>query len=165
MNYPTSLIIRLITPFIISYSLLGKIIYPATIFSSSIILNLIGIKSFIFSPYLITLNNNIRFSEACAIISAYFLLLLLVVLTKDISFKKRLKIFLIGSIVLFIINIIRILVLIYILETRGFDSFQQTHDIIWLVLGSILVSLTWIGLIRHYKIKSIPIYSDIKYLL
>lgn len=165
MNYPTSLILRLITPFIVSYSLLAKIIYPATIHSSSIILNFIGIKSFIFSPYLITLNNNIRFSEACAIISAYFLLLLLVVLTKDISFKKRLKIFLIGSIVLFIINIIRILVLIYILETRGFDSFQQTHDIIWLVLGSILVSLTWIGLIRHYKIKAIPIYSDIKYLL
>ena len=70
-----------------------------------------------------------------------------------------------GSIIILTINLARILSLIYILENYGFNAFQQTHDFLWLILGSVLVAFTWIFLIKHYKVKSIPIYSDIKYLL
>lgn len=165
MNYQLSLISRLLIPFIISYSLLEKVFFFLTIHTSYYLLNLIKIKTILISPYLITFSNYIRFSSACAIISAYFFLLLLIILTKDISFKKRIKMFLLGSLMMFLINIARIIVLILILERNGFNAFQQAHDIIWMIMGSVLVALIWIFLIKVYHVKSIPIYSDIKYLL
>ena len=165
MNYYASLGLRLLTPLIITYSVLEKIFYPLTIYIPYYILNLLKVKTFIFQPYLITSSSYIRVSDACAVISAYFLLLILVIITKDISLKKRIKIFMFGSIIILTINLARILSLIYILENYGFNAFQQTHDFLWLILGSVLVAFTWIFLIKHYKVKSIPIYSDIKYLL
>ncbi len=164
MYYP-SLIIRLLVPFIISYSLLDKVFYSATIYSSYFFLKLLSYQAFIIQPYIITADNYIRFSQACAAISAYFLLLLLIILTKDIKLKTRIKMFLLGSAIILAINLIRILILIAVLETQGFDAFQQAHDVFWIIFGSLLVALTWIFLIKHYKIKSVPIYSDIKYLL
>ncbi len=164
MYYP-SLIIRLLVPFIISFNLLSKIFYPATIYSSYFFLKLASYQSFIISPYIITTENYIRFSQACAAVSAYFLLLLLIVLTKDIKLLTRIKMFLLGSIIIFSINLIRILILITILEKYSFNTFQQAHDVFWILFGSLLVALTWIFLIGLYKVKSIPIYSDMKYLL
>ncbi|MBS3150857.1 pacearchaeosortase [Candidatus Woesearchaeota archaeon] len=163
--YYLSLIARLLIPFIITINLLDKLIYPATIYSSYFILRLINYQAFIIQPYIITAGNYIRFSQACAAISAYFLLLLLILLTKDIKLKTRIKMFLLGSIIIFSVNLIRILTLIAVLEKQGFNAFQQAHDIIWIIFGSLLVALTWISLIKHYKISSIPIYSDLKYLL
>lgn len=163
--YYLSLIVRLLTPFIISYNLLDKVFYSLTIYLPYFFMKLINYQAFLISPYIITENNYIRFSEACAAISAYFLLLLLIILTKDIKLKTRIKMFLLGSIIIFSINLTRILILIAVLETKGFNAFQQTHDIIWIIFGSLLVALTWIFLIYHYNIKSIPIYSDLKYLL
>lgn len=163
--YYASLIIRLLIPFIISYNLLEKIFYPITIYIPYFILKILNYQVFIFSPYLITSENYIRFSEACAAISAYFLLLLLIVLTKDVKLKTRIKMFLLGSITILTINLTRILILIMVLERYGFNTFQQAHDIFWIIFGSLIVALTWIFLIKHYNIKSIPIYSDMKYLL
>ncbi len=163
--YYISLIIRLLVPFIISYNLLDKIFYSLTIYLPYLLMRLINYKVFIAQPYLITSSNYIRFSEACAAISAYFLLLLLIVLTKDIKLKIRIKMFLLGSLIIFSANLARILILIAVLETKGFNAFQQAHDIVWIVFGSLLVALTWIFLISHYSTKSTPIYSDLKYLL
>ena len=164
MYYPY-LIIRLLIPFIISYDLLAKIFYSSTIYASYFFSKLINYQAFIIPPYIITSSNYIRFSQACAAVSAYFLLLLLIVLTKDIKLKTRIKMFLLGSVIIFTTNLIRILILIAVLEKYGFDAFQQVHDIFWIIFGSLLVALTWIFLINHYKIKSVPVYSDIKYLL
>ncbi len=163
--YYISLIIRLLVPFIITSNLLGKFFYPLTIYLPYFLLKLINYQAFIIPPYIITSENYIRFSQACAAISAYFLLLLLIVLTKDIKLKTRIKIFLLGSVIIFTINMARIIILIAVLEKFGFSTFQQTHDIFWIIFGSLIVALTWIFLTRYYKIKSIPIYSDIKYLL
>jgi len=163
--YYISLMIRLLVPFIISYNLLTKIFYPLTIYFNYFLLKLISYQVFIIPPYLITSENYIRFSQACAAVSAYFLLLLLIVLTKDIRFKTMIKISLLGSAMIFAVNTARILILIAVLEKYGFNTFQQTHDVLWIIFGSLLVALTWIFLARYYKIKSIPIYSDIMYLL
>ena len=163
--YYLSLIARLLIPFIVTYNLLDKIFYSFTIYLPYILMKLVNYQVFIARPYLITSSNYIRFSEACAAVSAYFLLLLLIVLTKDIKLKTRIKIFLLGSVIILSVNLVRIVVLIAVLETQGFDAFQQTHDILWIIFGSLLVALTWIFLINHYKVKSIPIYSDLKYLL
>ena len=163
--YYLSLTIRLLVPFIISYNLLGKVFYPLTMYTPYFLLKLIDYQAFIIPPYIITSENYIRFSEACAAVSAYFLLLLLIVLTKDMKLKARIKIFLFGSAIIYLANMARILILIMVLEKYGFSAFQQAHDVFWIVFGSLLVALTWILLTRHYNVKSIPIYSDIKYLL
>ncbi|MBI2507411.1 pacearchaeosortase [Candidatus Woesearchaeota archaeon] len=163
--YYIQLIIRLLIPFIVSYNFLGKIFYPLTIHFPYYLLRFLKYQVFIIPPYLITSENYIRFSEACAAISAYFLLLLLIVLAKDIKLKTRIKIFMLGSAIIYIVNMARILMLIAVLEKYGLSAFQQTHDILWIIFGSLLVALTWISLVRRYSIKSIPIYSDMKYLL
>ncbi len=163
--YYLSLTARLLVPFIISSSVLGKVFYPLTIYSSFFFLKLASYQVFIIPPYMITTENYIRFSQACAAISAYFLLLLLIILTKDIRLKTRFKMFLLGSAIIFSINQIRILILTAVLEKQGFDAFQQVHDVFWIIFGSLLVALTWIFLINHYKVKSIPVYSDMRYLL
>jgi len=163
--YYLSLTARLLIPFIITYNLLDKIFYSLTIYLSYLLMKLISYNVFIIPPYLITSSNYIRFSEACAAVSAYFLLLLLIVLTKDIKLKTRIKMFLLGSGIILSVNLVRIVILIAVLETKGFNAFQQAHDILWIIFGSLLVALTWIFLIHHYKTKSIPIYSDLKYLL
>ncbi|MBI2105521.1 pacearchaeosortase [Candidatus Woesearchaeota archaeon] len=165
MNYYGNLIIRLAVPFIISYQFLNKIFYNATIYFPYFFMKLINFQVIMIRPYLVTQNNYIRFSEACAAVSAYFLLLLLIVFTMDMKLKARTKIFLIGSLIIFSANMIRILLLIFILEKKGFNAFQQVHDVFWIIFGSIIVALTWIFLTRFYKIKSIPIYTDVKYLL
>lgn len=164
-NYYFTLILRLLTPFIISYKVLNQIFFPLTLKSTYLIYHFLNPPLFLFDSYLITFNNYIKFTPACAAISAYFLLLLLTISTKDIKLLTRTKIFLLGSLILFIINLIRILTLLFILERYGFNLFQQIHNFLWIFLGSLLVALTWILLTHHYKIKSIPIYSDLKYLL
>jgi exosortase/archaeosortase family protein len=165
MDYYPTLILRILTPFILSYELLSKFILPLTLNTSYYIYRLFDPQIFLIDNYLITFNNSILFTPACAAISAYFFLLLLTVFTKDIKFLIRLKIFLIGSLTLFIVNIIRILVLIFVLERSGLSSFEQTHNFFWIFFGSLIVALIWIYLTKYYKIKSIPLYSDLKYLL
>jgi exosortase/archaeosortase family protein len=165
MNYYKTLVLRLALPLIISYSLLSQIFHPLTLYTSYIIIKTFNSSVTILSPYLITFSNYIRFSQACAVISAYFLLVLLLAFTKDISFKIGLKILSLGSLIIFTTNIIRILILIFVLETHGFNTFQPIHDIFWVIFGSLIVALTWIILTRFYKVNSVPIYSDLKYLL
>ncbi len=163
--YYLSLMLRISIPLIISVNLISKFFYPLTIYPPYYLLKIMNYQVFIIPPYIITLENYIRFSEACAAISAYFLLLLLIILTKDIKVKTGIKIFIAGSAIIYIVNMARIFLLIAILEKYGFSAFQQTHDILWIIFGSLLVALTWISLSRYYKIRTIPIYSDVKYLL
>src|SRR3989344_7679756 len=160
MSYYRNLVVRLAVPFIISYQVLNEIFYNATIYVPYFLMKLANYQVIMIQPYLITQNNYIRFSEACAAVSAYFLLLLLVVFTKDIKIKARIKIFLIGSLIIFSVNVARILLLIFILEKKGFSAFQQSHDVFWIIFGSFAVAFTWIFLTRFYKIKSVPVYSD-----
>ena len=95
----------------------------------------------------------------------YYLLLLLTTLTKDIKLEKRLKIFFYGSLTIFIINIIRIVFLIILLDNKSYNLFKASHNFFWSIIASILVASIWIYLTKKYKIRSIPIYSDLKYLL
>ena len=103
-----------------------------------------------------------EFIEACAATLAYILLGILILLTYGISLKKGIKLFLIGSLLIFIANLIRIEVLIYILVNYGIDYFNTLHLFIWKIVSSVYVALVWIFLCYKYKIKGIPVYSDIK---
>ena len=166
MEYKKKLVIRLILAALlaVSYSLLYKILIPITLYPSFYILKLFYKAEL--SNTLITIENySLTFIPACAAASAYILLGILILLTKGIKLKTGLKMFLLGSSLILIANIIRIEALILILINFGKNYFETLHLFIWKVLSSVFVALVWIFLIKFYKIRSIPIISDIKELM
>ncbi|MBU2639678.1 MAG: pacearchaeosortase [Nanoarchaeota archaeon] len=165
MHYYFSLIMRILTPFILSYELIQRITLFLTTNLSYLILKLINQNTFLIDDTLIYNETYIKFIPACAAASAYFLLLLLVVLTKDIKLKKRLKIFLLGSFIILLVNLFRITILTLILDNFSYNLFKTIHMFFWSIIASILVAFIWIYFTKKYRIRSIPVYSDLKYLL
>ena len=106
-------------------------------------------------------NNKLNFIPACTAASAYLLLALLTLTTK-IEFKKAGKIFLLGSLLILVANIIRIDMLIITLIEFGSKAFETIHLVFWKILSSIYVVLVWIFLTKWFKIQNIPMYSDAK---
>lgn len=164
MNYNYSLIIRILLPFIISYEIIQKVTLYLTINVSYLLLRLINSDTFLIDDFLSYNETYVKLIPACAAASAYFLLLLLTVLTKDIKLFKRFKIFFTGALIIFSINILRIMFLIIVLNKYSYNLFQTTHMIFWSIIASLLVAIVWIYLTKRHKIKSIPVYSDLKYL-
>jgi len=112
-----------------------------------------------------TINFNGYFFElapACIALSAYYLLLILNFST-PMSFRKRVYSLLFSFSLLFAINIARIVILLLIF-TASENLFYRIHFITWFFLSSLVVFLIWIFTIRIFKIKEIPVYSDIKFL-
>ena len=168
INYEYKLIFRVLiaTIFSIFINLFYIIFFPLTyypiyyffkILNYNVILQTVS-SSLIFSNVIVT------FIEACIAASAYYLLLLLIVATKDISFKDSVKMFLLGSLLILILNIVRIIILIFILLYSGTDFFNAIHIFFWQFISTIYVAGVWIFLVWKFKVKNIPIYSDLKYL-
>ena len=108
---------------------------------------------------------NLDFVPACVATSAYYLLSLLVLLTPGIKLKNRFYLFLSGSFLIFLMNVIRIDILLYVLVEFGENWFDKIHIFFWHFVSSIYVAAVWIFLSYKFKIKSIPVYSDFKFLL
>lgn len=109
-------------------------------------------------------NSSIEIIDACVAGSAYFLLFLLNILTRDIKIIKRIYVLLFSFACLFLINILR-LVLIIPLFLNNFAWFDFTHKFFWFVLSIVFVVLIWILSIKIFRIRGIPVYSDVKRIL
>jgi len=107
---------------------------------------------------------SLAFVDACSASSAYLLLFILTFITKGIMLKKRLFMLLNGSILILGLNLARILILVTVLVNAGVNYFENLHIFFWKIVSTIFVFFTWIYLIKKYKIKSIPVYSDYKQL-
>ncbi len=97
---------------------------------------------------------------ACVAGSAYYLLLILN-LTTPMKISKRIYSILFLFIGFLIINIIRIAVFA-LLVPRGYQYFDITHELTWYFGSTIMVVILWFANILIFKIREIPIYSDIK---
>ncbi len=106
-------------------------------------------------------NNKLNFIPACTAASAYLLLILLI-LSIDLNLKKTIKVFLTGSLLILVANIIRIDILIISLVEFGSGAFETLHLFFWKILSTIYVVLLWIFLTKIFKIKEIPVYSDLR---
>jgi len=164
MNYKKGLLIRIVLLLIIPYGLFKIIIYPITKY----------LVYYINLPFFdISLNGSqfmiegftLDFITACAAITAYYLLFLLLITTKNIKLIKFVKIFFLGSLIILLANISRIEILFYLLTNYGINTFDKVHVLFWDVLSTIIVAGTWIFLVYHFKIKNVPVYSDIKTLI
>ena len=167
MLYKYKLAIRLTIAFLslIFYKLFYIILIPLTFYSSYYILKLLNFSPTITDNIIKISNYNLKFIPACAAVSAYLLLVLLITLTKNISFKKSLLIFITGSFLILAMNILRIELLIIILIKYGADYFNTLHLFFWKILSTVYVALLWILLTKLFKIEKIPVYSDIKFLI
>ena len=103
----------------------------------------------------------IEIIPACVAGAAFYLLLILTLSTPNVKPITRTKAILTAIAILFALNITRILILIPLIKS---NYFQTIHWLTWHVASTIFVVATWLVIIKIYKIKSIPIYSDIKYL-
>lgn len=114
---------------------------------------------------IITPDYFLNFVDACIAGSAYFLLALLILFTDKIRFRERLYMFLLGSLMILSFNVLRIEILFYILFNYGANIFQSIHLIFWKFLSTIFVFLTWIFLIKKFRVKAVPVFSDYKRIL
>ncbi|MEK6879716.1 MAG: pacearchaeosortase, partial [Nanoarchaeota archaeon] len=107
-----------------------------------------------------TIKYGFKFIEACVAGSAYYLLLILNLSTPKIQLKTRIKAIFFSFAAFFIINLIRVIILVLVFFTSP-DSFVLTHKLFWYALSTLFVVLIWIAETKIFQIKAIPIYSDI----
>jgi exosortase/archaeosortase family protein len=104
----------------------------------------------------------IEIAPACVAGAAFFLLLILVFSTAEITPRRRFIVLVTSFTILFVLNITRILVLVSLI---GSTNFEQIHWVFWHIVSIVFVVATWIAMTYLYKIKTVPVYSDIKYLI
>ena len=59
-------------------------------------------------------------------------------------------------------NILRIDLLIFVLLEFGSDLFDKIHLVFWNFISGLYVAFVWIFLVKKFKVKSIPVVSDVK---
>jgi hypothetical protein len=123
-----------------------KLFFPANLTGTTIILK----------------DSSIQLVRACIAGSAYYLLLILN-LTTPMSLKKRIPSIIFSFSAFLFINIIRILIF-SVLFLASFSFFNLIHLIFWYFLSSFIVFLIWIINIKIFKIRAVPIYTDLRFL-
>ncbi|MAH49410.1 hypothetical protein CMI37_26545 [Candidatus Pacearchaeota archaeon] len=140
--------------------ILYKLLKPLTIHAVAALMSLFTHIS-ISDNLIISERVIIEIIPACVAGSAYYLLLILVLATPKINLSKRIKILAFTFLALFILNIARIIILA---STTSSTYFHATHLIFWYFISTIFVAGIWIASVRLFKIKSTPIYDDLKFL-
>ena len=104
----------------------------------------------------------IEIIPSCVAASAY---LLLIALNLSIPMNKKQRIYSLTFSILsfFILNLLRIIILT-VLFVNEYILFESIHEFSWYVLSTIFVVVIWLLSVKIFKIKSIPIYSDILFL-
>jgi len=136
------------------------ILTPTTIHTVNTILS-IFIHTTLINNFIITATNIIEIVPACVAGAAFYLLLFLIFTTADIKPRTRFLATITALISFFILNIIRIVILFFLTNNTYFSTI---HWIFWHLISTIFVIAIWLSVIKIYKIKSIPVYSDFKYL-
>lgn len=155
----------LITASIFTIPIFYTILKPATVWFLSFILKLfynISVQgNFLFFP---SFNASIEIINACVAGSAFFLLLILNLSTRKIGILKRIFLFVFESILLFLFNVVRLLIIVP-LYLNGSSSFQIVHQIFWYGLSLLLIILIWLFGAWVFRIREVPVYSDIVWIL
>lgn len=142
-------------------SLFYKILLPLTIFPSSLLLDLFY-NPFVVGSIIFVAGARIEIIGACVAGSAYYLLLILN-LTIPMRVRQRVSSLIFSLLCLLVLNILRIFVLsVFYLENLSFFDFS--HKLFWYGLSIVFVIGIWFLTVWVFKIKKIPLYSDLKML-
>jgi len=105
----------------------------------------------------------IEIIEACVAGSAYYFLAILNLTTAKIKTNTRIYMLLLAFFSFLVINVVRIFFL-SLLAISGSSFFDITHIIFWYVISIVFVVGIWFTQVKVFKIKEIPLYSDIMFL-
>lgn len=100
--------------------------------------------------------------QACVAGAAYYLLVILN-LTTPMRIKKRIKSLLFLLFSFLIINIIRISIF-GVMFTKGYKYFDVAHELTWYFGSTLIVILVWFANVYIFKLKAIPVYTDMMHL-
>jgi exosortase/archaeosortase family protein len=156
------LLILLVGLGVVFTNIFYKIFLYLTIYPLGILLKILYSVE-IFDNLLIFNSLIVELIPACIAVSAYFLLLILV-FSCPIGFKRQIKALFVGFIILLAVNILRMFILI-ILAIQGSNLFNVLHTFFWYFLSTVFVVIIWFIVIYIFKIKEIPVYTDIRYLI
>ncbi len=121
----------------------------------AIISNVAGSAEFLFSSL------SVELIDACVAGSAFYLLLILNLTTPMKADKRiRIKSLAFSIISLFVLNILRI-VLLVLVANKNLSSFNSIHLLFWYLLSIIMVVGVWLATIKVFMIENIPVYSDV----
>jgi len=135
---------------------------PLTLYPVYFLLNIFFSASLTGTTILIN-NFPIELIPACIAGAAYYLLLILNLSVPNIKLKKRIKMILLSFSLLLFLNILRIFSLSLIFLS-GNSLFDAAHKLFWYLGSTVFVVGIWFIEVKIFKIKKIPIYSDIKFL-
>lgn len=139
-----------------------KVFYPLTFFPVGFMLGLIGDTNAFFNLNLIMFNTvAVNVVNACVAGAAYYLLFILIMSTANIAFLKRVKIVFLSVLLFLVFNVIRIVLMTLI---SGTLYFEPIHMFFWYFISIILVVLIWFFMVKIFKIREVPVYSDLKFL-
>jgi hypothetical protein len=162
---PYDIPLRYLIVFLASISNLAifyAIFSPLTLYPSAFFLGIFQdvqiMNNFIFIKSVV-----IEISKACVAGSAYYLLLLLNMITSNIKLKKRIAIFVFTSSLFLLLNVSRV-ILLSLLKVNDFLFFDTLHVIFWYFVSVIYVFLVWIAAVKVFNITAIPFYSDFMYI-
>lgn len=163
-KYAWDLLLRIIAAFAfgIGYKVLYAIIAPLTLHWSYFFFN-IFVPSALIGNTIQTPATSFNFIPACVAVSAYILLAMLILLTKGIQWNERLQMLVYGSLAILAFNIIRIELLLFT-YFRLEPAYDSVHLFVWKFMSTAFVVVLWLALAKAYKVKSIPVYSDVKYI-
>ena len=98
---------------------------------------------------------------ACIAGAAYYLLIALNMLT-PMPMQKRIHSMAFLVLSFLVVNLIRIILFINLYIKQGQAVFTQWHAAVWYGGSTLLVVAVWLTSVQIYKIKAIPVYTDIK---
>ena len=177
MRYEFNLIIRVILAlslfivplYIFDVNIFQKVFEQVTFDSVYTFLEKSGVDpkpgSFSVSSAITILGGDVTINivKYCVTASAYYLLAFLCIIIMDVALWKRIFMFLIGSVLIFGMNIVRIVILIIILM-KNQGIFEPAHILFNFLLSVGYVLFLWLLLSFLFKVDTIPIYSDFKFL-
>lgn len=102
-------------------------------------------------------------ARACVAGSAYYLLFMLNLMTRDIRIKKRIAMFLFSSLLFLLLNIARVILLVFV-RVNNLWFFEQLHMFFWYFVSTAYVFAVWVIMVKIFRIEAIPFYSDFIYL-
>jgi len=165
-KYLQNLFIRysiLIIVAVFGFNLFYTIFKPLTVYPVAWILDIFLETNLVSSTVLILEGIAIEFIPACIAGAAYYLLLILNLSTPKIGSTKRIRFLLVSFLVFLAVNIIRIIILAIIALYKA-SLFEVTHAVFWYSLSTVFVIAIWFYGVKYFKVKSIPFYSDLKFL-
>jgi exosortase/archaeosortase family protein len=100
--------------------------------------------------------------SACVGGSAFYLLFIFIMSSRDIVWLRRLKMIVFAFLLLYVFNVLRIVFMAVFVDSVYFDVF---HLGIWYFVSTVFVVLIWFLMVWLFGVKSIPVYSDFKFIV